>query len=100
MRFRCGKNGPVTDIKQAFLQIEVNLSQRDFSTADNPSIVAFRFTRILFGLNSSPFILEETLQSIIEKHCDITPDENIENRRSKRLAGKNANIMNKLMFEQ
>ena len=42
----------------------------------------------------------EPLQTIIEKHCDITPDENIENRRSKRLAAKNANIMNKLMFEQ
>ena len=42
----------------------------------------------------------EPLQTVIEKHCDITPDENIENRRSKRLAAKNANIMNKLMFEQ
>ena len=42
----------------------------------------------------------EPLQTIIEKHCDITPDENIENRRSKRLAAKNVNIMNKLMFEQ
>ena len=41
----------------------------------------------------------EPLQSIIEKHY-ITLDENIENKRSKRLAAKNANIMNKLMFEQ
>ena len=40
------------------------------------------------------------LQSIIEKHCDITPDENIESWRSKRLAAKNVNIVNKLMFEQ
>ena len=37
----------------------------------------------------------KSLQSIIEKHCDITPDKNIENRRSKRLAPTNANIMNK-----
>ena len=42
----------------------------------------------------------EPLQSIIEKHYYITLDENIENKRSKRLAAKNANIMNKLMFEQ
>ena len=42
----------------------------------------------------------EPLQTIIEKHCDITPDENIENRGSKHLAAKNVNIMNKLMFEQ
>ena len=41
----------------------------------------------------------EPLKSIIEKHCDITPNENIENRRSRRLA-RNANIMSKLMFEQ
>ena len=42
----------------------------------------------------------ELLQSSIEKHCDSTPNENIENRRSKHLSAKNANIMNKLMFEQ
>ena len=42
----------------------------------------------------------EPLLSIIEKHCDISPDENIENRRSERLAAKNTNIMNKLMFQQ
>ena len=42
----------------------------------------------------------EPLQSIIEKHDDITPDENIEKIRSKCLAAKNASIMNKLMFEQ
>ena len=37
----------------------------------------------------------KSLQSIIEKHGDITPDKNIENRRSKRLAPTNASIMNK-----
>ena len=42
----------------------------------------------------------ELLHSIIEKHYDITLDENIVKIRSKRLAAKNANIMNKLMFEQ
>ena len=42
----------------------------------------------------------EPIQSIIEKHCDITLDENIDNRRSKRLATKNGNIMDKLMSEQ
>ena len=34
------------------------------------------------------------------EHCDITPDENIETRRLKHLAVKNANIMNKLKYEQ
>ena len=40
------------------------------------------------------------LQKIIEKRFDFTLVENIENRRSIRLAGKNANVMNKLMFGQ
>lgn len=40
------------------------------------------------------------LQSIIEKYCYITPNENIVNRRSRRLVARNANLMNNLMFEQ
>ena len=38
------------------------------------------------------------LQSIIEKHCDSTPDENIENRRSKRLAAKKRKYYEKISF--
>ena len=76
LRFLYGKIALVTDIKQAFLEIKVNQSHQDFLrflwydsiTADNPSIVAFRFTRILFGLNSSPFILEGTLQMHMSKY--------------------------------
>ena len=76
LRFRCGKIPHIADIKQAFLQSEVNHSHRDFLrflwydsiTADNPNIVAFCFTRILFGLNSSPFILERTLQMHMSKY--------------------------------
>ena len=70
LRFRCRNVAYTADIKQAFLQIEVNQSHEDFLwflwyysiTADNPNIVAFRFTRILFGLNSNQFILKGTLQ--------------------------------------
>ena len=77
LRFRCGKIALVADIKQAFLQIEVNQSHREFLrflwyysiTMDNPSIVAFRLTRIL--LFGSPFILEGTLQMHVSK-CDFT----------------------------
>ena len=38
-------------------------------------------------------------QIIIEKLCDIAPDESIGNRRSKRLVARNANIMNILMVQ-
>ena len=71
MKFFC-----VFDIKQAFVQIEVSQSHRDFLrflwydsiTADNLRIVAFRFIRILFGLNSSPFSPEGTLQMHLSKY--------------------------------
>ena len=76
LRFRCGKTAFVADIKQAFLQIEVNHSHRDvlqflwydYITVDNPSIVAFRFTRALFSFNGKPFILERTLQMHMSKY--------------------------------
>ena len=76
LRFRCGKIALAADIKQANLQIKVNQSYRDFLRflwyhsirADDPNIVAFRFTRMLFGLNSNPFILEGTLQMHMSKY--------------------------------
>ena len=76
LRFRCGKIVFVADIKQAFHQIEVNQSHRDFLrflwcdsiTTDNPNMAAFHFTGVLFSLNSSPYILEGTLQMHMSKY--------------------------------
>ena len=56
------------DIKKAFLQIRIRENERDClsfhrSEKSNYDIIKiYRFTRQVFGLNQSPFILEDTLK--------------------------------------
>ena len=65
--------GPIAitaDIKQTFLQISVAKERQNFlrflwfdDIFDiDPSIIVYRFTRVIFGLNSSPFLLNGTLK--------------------------------------
>ena len=65
-----------SDIKQAFLQIELDVMHRDFTRflwfgnfySGNRDNVIYRFTRILFGLTTcSPFILTGTLKHHFKK---------------------------------
>ena len=87
IRFRLGKIALMSDIKQAFLQIQIDTEHRDFlpflwynhiRTNFLPSVL--RFTRLVFRLSSSPFILnaivklhlsqylgQEKLKWVIEK---------------------------------
>ena len=57
------------DLKQAFLQIRFKKEDRDalrfdWINEENPSeIEVYRFTRALFGLNQSPFLLGGTLKT-------------------------------------
>ena len=63
-----GKIGIVADIKQAFLQIFIDDNDRDlihflwFEKINDPGskIVIYRFTRVVFRLTSSPFLLNAT----------------------------------------
>ena len=62
------------DLKKAFLQIYVRESERDalrfhwVKSLQEPGIIeVLRFTRVLFGLNQSPFILGATLQHHLQK---------------------------------
>ena len=54
------------DIEKAFLQIRIRESERDvlrFHWVKNSNIIKInRFTRVVFGLTQSPFILEGTLK--------------------------------------
>ena len=58
------------DIQQTFLQISINTSDRDYLkflwfedlVAKVPKIVCKRFTRVLFGMTSSPYLLTGTIQ--------------------------------------
>ena len=63
LRFRLESIGIVADIRQAFLQISVDPSHRDYLRflwlnfdSDDPDFYIYRFTRVLFGLTCSPFL--------------------------------------------
>ena len=67
---------PVTltgDLKQAFLQIQIREQDRDvlrfhwLKDRDIEKLETYRFTRVLFGLNQSPFLLGGTLMAHLDE---------------------------------
>ena len=76
LQFRSGKIGLVSDIKQAFLNIAIAEEHRDLLRflwyenfdADDPEVIILRFTRVVFGLTSSPFLLNGTISSHVSKN--------------------------------
>ncbi|XP_028411127.1 uncharacterized protein LOC114533731 [Dendronephthya gigantea] len=81
MRFRAYKVALTGDIEKAFLMIHVAESDRDalrFLWVDdvhspNPKIILFRFTRVVFGVSSSPFLLNATVKHHIEQYREDDP---------------------------
>ena len=76
LQFRSGKIGLVPDIKQAFLNIAIVEEHCDLLRflwfenfdADDPEVIFLRFTRVVFGLTSSPFLLNGTISSHISQN--------------------------------
>ena len=70
--FRIHPTAFVADLRKAFLQIRVNEDDRDAlrflwvsnSRSDDPEITTYRFTRVLIGMNCSPFLLNGTLRHL------------------------------------
>ena len=70
------------DIEKAFLMVSVNQEDRDvlrFLWIDDiskktPKIQVFRFTRVIFGVSSSPFLLNATVRHHIEGYKDKDPE--------------------------
>ena len=69
LRFRIGDVALVADIKQAFLTIEIDEGDRNFlrflwveNNSEKDKIVVDRFLRVVFGVASSPFLLETTIK--------------------------------------
>ena len=62
------------DIEKAFLQIHIKEKEREslkfhwIENLTNNTIQILRFTRLVFGLNQSPFILEGTLKTHFERY--------------------------------
>eukprot|EP00794_Sanderia_malayensis_P019302 gene19302-biopygen16181 len=70
MRFRMNHIALVGDIEKAFLNIKIHEEDRDYLRflwlrdihASNPEVVTYRFNRVVFGCNSSPFLLSCVLR--------------------------------------
>ena len=82
LRFRVSPVAIVGDIEKAFLNIEIHPEDRDclrFLWVDdihteNPEIVVYKFRRVIFGCNASPFLLNCVLRQHIEKYKDEDPE--------------------------
>ena len=71
----------VTDIEKALLNIEVHPDDRNCLrflwvndiNSQSPSIETYHFIRVIFGVNSSPFLLNAVLRHHIDKYTVADP---------------------------
>ena len=81
LRFRAYPVPLVADIEKAFLMVSVNPNDRDalrFLWTDRPfdgdiNPITLRFTRVVFGVSSSPFLLNATLQHHLRSYSLSNP---------------------------
>ena len=72
MRFRENKIGATADIKKAFLQVSITPSDRNvlkflwWDKSEPRKIIVYRHRRVVFGVNSSPFLLGATIEYHLE----------------------------------
>ena len=71
------------DMKQAFLQIRIREEDRDalrfhwVKSMDSDEIETLRFTRAIFGLGQSPFLLNGTVQEHLNTSKKVYPDKTV-----------------------
>ena len=77
LRFRLGQVTLVADICQAFLQIGNDKLHRDYlrfmwyENMENLNLInIYRFTRLIFGLTCSPFILSATVKAHVQNYIN------------------------------
>ncbi|GFY33674.1 integrase catalytic domain-containing protein [Trichonephila clavipes] len=76
--FRSNKIAVLADVEKAFLQISLAPKDRDvvrFLIDDGENgVQVYRFNRVLFGVNASPFLLAATIKTHIGKCMEKYPD--------------------------
>ncbi|GBM64652.1 hypothetical protein AVEN_91719-1 [Araneus ventricosus] len=79
LRFREKKIGVTADIRKAFLQISICKEDRYFlrflwwKNKDCQEHRVFHHARLVFGVRSSPFLLEPVLKYHLAKNCNVDP---------------------------
>ena len=81
LRFRSYPVAVVADVEKAFLMISVDPKDRDvlrFLWVKNvmsgePEIIILRFARVVFGVSSSPFLLNATIWLHLNKYLETQP---------------------------
>ena len=70
LRFRSYPIALTADVEKAFLMVAVNSEDQDILmflwvddiTKEEPKLVTYRFARVMFGISSSPFLLNATIK--------------------------------------
>ena len=77
LRFRLNKIGILADIKQAFLNVGIDAKHRDYLRflwydlqTEDEQVVIYRFLRVVFGITSSPFLLNGTIRHHLSKYLE------------------------------
>ena len=78
LRFRSYRVALTADVEKAFLMITIDNSDRDVLRfiwiddieKDKPELQVFRFTRVVFGVSSSPFLLNATIKFHLERYLE------------------------------
>ena len=81
LRFHIHRVAVIADIEKAFLMVSVSEKDHDALrflwihdiNAQLPRLVIMRFTRVVFGVSASPFLLNVTIRRHVEKYRDEDP---------------------------
>ena len=82
LRFRSYPIAWIANIEKAFLMISIAPKDQDVLrflwindvNSSDPEVVTFRFTRVVFGVSSSPFLLNATIKHHVEKYSSTHPE--------------------------
>ena len=80
IRFRFRRVGLVADLEKAFLQVALHPADRDVTRflwrerAKDPVPTTYRMTRVIFGVNASPFLLQATIRHHLKLYEQSDPE--------------------------